>query len=130
MLLSARKLRRLCFRWPGLVVFAVVIRPSAILSTLLGPELYAQSLPEWGGTVEVDIASEPLTLRPEERVTYRIRLSEQPLSDHNGSKWWARSHVDGIVWNDGDYKGISWVPSVGWKRAAAVEGRAERPGRP
>ena len=130
MLLSARKLRRLCFRWPGLVVFAVVIRLSAILSTLLGPELYAQSPPEWGGTVEVDTASEPLTLRPEERVTYRIRLSEPPLSDHNGGKWWARSYVDGTVWNDGDYKGISWVPSVGWKRAAVVGGRAERPGRP
>lgn len=84
MLSSARGAGRFRIRWPGLVVFAAVITLSALLSTLLGPQSYAQSPPEWGGTVEVDAASEPLTLGPGERVTYRIRLSEQPLSDHNG----------------------------------------------
>ena len=115
MLSPTRVVGRFCLRWPGLVVFAVVITLSAILSTLLGPQSHAQSPPEWGGTVEVDAASEPLTLGPGETVTYRIRLSEKPLENHNGGIWWVRIHVDGTVRYDGDYNGITWIPSVGWE---------------
>ena len=115
MLSSACGAGRFRIRWPGLVVFAAVITLSAILSTLLGPQSHAQSPPEWGGTVEVDAASEPLTLGPGETVTYRIRLSEKPLENHNGGIWWVRIHVDGTVRYDGDYNGITWIPSVGWE---------------
>ena len=69
----------------------------------------------WDGTVEVDVSSEPLTLGPGERVSYRMRLSQQPLSDHNDGKWWVRIFVDGAVRMDHPYKGISWTPSVGWE---------------
>ena len=68
----------------------------------------------WSGTVEVDPAT--VTLKRGESVTYHLNLSEQPV-DHDGvpeDGWWVRIRVDGVVYSDGDYKGIRWVPSVGW----------------
>ena len=76
MLGAAPWLGRFCLRWPGLVVFAVVIALSALLSTLVGPQSQAQS-PAWGGTVEVSPST--LTIKPGETKTYRLRLTEQPV---------------------------------------------------
>ena len=86
MLGAAPWLGRFCLRWPGLVVFAVVIGLSALLSTLVGPQSHAQS-PAWGGTVEVSNVSDAefghssitLNLKPGETKTYYLRLTAQPV---------------------------------------------------
>ena len=52
----------------------------------------------------------PLSVKAGESVTYFLRLSEPPTADG----WWVMVHVDGVVWGDVGYKGLSWVPSVGW----------------
>ena len=130
MLGAAPWLGRFCLRWPGLVVFAVVIAFSALLSTLVGPQHHAQSQEpyDWGGTVEVSPST--LTIEPGKPTTYRLRLTKQPVNlDRDGnlvcdpslddpcdaSGWWVRIRVDGVVRYDGEYKGFSWVPSVGWE---------------
>ena len=80
----------------------------------------------WGGTVEVD-RNTTVTIGPGERVTYRLRLTEQPRAHPTDTQiqdgmlgspedgWWVRIRVDGVVRIDGDYEGIRWVPSVGWE---------------
>ena len=86
MLGAAPWLGRFCLRWPGLVVFAVVIALSALLSTLVGPQPQAQS-PAWGGTVEVSNVSDAefghssitLNLKPGETKRYYLRLTAQPV---------------------------------------------------
>ena len=140
MLGAAPWLGRFCLRWPGLVVFAVVIALSALLSTLVGPSHHAQSQEpyDWGGTVEVSTST--LTIKPGETKTYSLRLTEQPVnlkrdgtlvcdpSDPNlddpcdASGWWVMIRVDGVVRIVGHYppgqpedKAFSWVPSVGWE---------------
>ena len=116
MLSSSRGMGRFCLRWPGLVVFAVVIAFSALLSTLVGPQLQAQqATPGWeNGNVEVDRGS--LDIAPGKRLSYSIRLTKQPTGDG----WWVMIHVDGAVRADGEYDAngdgkidITWVPSVG-----------------
>ena len=73
------------------------------------PPADAQNDPvPWGGTVEV--RGGPLSVKAGESVTYFLRLSEPPTADG----WWVMVHVDGVVWGDAGYKGLSWVPSVGW----------------
>ena len=63
----------------------------------------------WGGKVEVRPSS--LTVTEGGRVTYEIRLTQQPAS----SGWWVRIQADGSARGGGIYGGISWVPSVGWE---------------
>ena len=130
MLGAAPWLGRFCLRWPGLVVFAVVIALSALLSTLVGPSHHAQSQEpyDWGGTVEVSTST--LTIEPGKPTTYRLRLTKQPVNlDRDGnlvcdpslddscdaSGWWVMIRVDGVVRTDGVHNGFSWVPSVGWE---------------
>ena len=130
MLGAAPWLGRFCLRWPGLVVFAVVIALSALLSTLVGPSHHAQSQEpyDWGGTVEVSTST--LTIEPGKPTTYRLRLTKQPVNlDRDGnlvcdpsldnscdaSGWWVMIRVDGVVRSDGVHNGFSWVPSVGWE---------------
>ena len=130
MLAAAPWLGRFCLRWPGLVVFAVVIALSALLSTLVGPQPHAQSQEpyNWGGTVEVSPST--LTIEPGKPTTYRLRLTKQPVNlDRDGnlvcdpilddscdaSGWWVMIRVDGVVRIDGVHNGFSWVPSVGWE---------------
>ena len=133
MLGAAPWLGRFCLRWPGLVVFAVVIALSALLSTLVGPQHHAQSQEPyvWGGTVEVSPST--LTIEPGKSTTYRLRLTKRPVnlkrdgtlvcdpSDPNlddpcdASGWWVMIRVDGVVRIDGVHNGFRWVPSVGWE---------------
>ena len=93
-----------------------------------GANSLAQETPVWGGTVEVRVdgttstSSFSLNLNAGESKTYSIRLTEQPLANQNGGKWWVRIHVNNMVMADGQYpKGekndamITWVPSVGWE---------------
>ena len=116
MLSSARGLRRFCLRWPGLVVFAVVIGLSALLSTLVGPDPHAQEItPGWeDGDIEVNTGG--LQIEKGKNLRYQLRLTKQPTGDG----WWVRIHVDGAVRMDGKYDAngdgktdITWVPSVG-----------------
>ena len=130
MLGAAPWLGRFCLRWPGLVVFAVVIALSALLSTLVGPSHHAQSQEpyDWGGTVEVSTST--LTIEPGKPMTYRLRLTKQPVNlkrdgtlvcdpasvdSCDASGWWVMIRVDDVVRIDGEYKGFRWVPSVGWE---------------
>ena len=93
-----------------------------VASGFYGATSLAQSPPEWGGTVEVDGSVSALTLRAGESVSYRIRLTEQPLADQNDGEWFVRIHVNDVVLIDGIYPPgnrddamITWVPSVGWE---------------
>ena len=88
MLSSARGLRRFCLRWPGLVVFAVVIGLSALLSTFLGPQPLAEEHYTWPGSVvvseesgedEMGSPSITLNLQPGETKTYYLRLTARPV---------------------------------------------------
>ena len=95
------------FRIRGHVVIAVL--SLAVLTGIGTPPADAQSDPvPWGGTVEV--RGGPLSVKAGESVTYFLRLSEPPTADG----WWVMVHVDGEVWGDVGYKGLSWVPTVGW----------------
>ncbi len=87
----------------------IAVLSLAVLTGIGTPPADAQSDPvPWGGTVEV--RGGPLSVKAGESVTYFLRLSEPPTADG----WWVRVHVDGVVWGDVGYKGLSWVPSVGW----------------
>ena len=99
---------RLAFRLPFLAAFAGI--PVLILITVAAPVHPQEVDVEWHGTVEVDLP-EQFIVAPGKTFVYRIRLSEEP----DGDGWWIRLHVDGEVRSDGDYKGITWVPSVGWE---------------
>ena len=130
MLGAAPWLGRFCLRWPGLVVFAVVIAFSALLSTLLGPQPHAQSqgthpTDQWvadGGTVELDKTGPyTLTIREGETASYSMQLTKRPHNqDGQNDGWWVRIIVAGSNRIDGFYDAdedgdddISWVPSVG-----------------
>ena len=98
----------LIFRCRHLWGCAVVVL--VVLYGIGAPRVHAQNNGEnlWRGTVEVSPTT--LTLRPGQSLSYRLRLTEPPTADG----WWVMVHVDGVVYFDGRYKGITWVPSVGW----------------
>ena len=103
-------------RW-RLEIIAIAL--AALLCGIEVPPVHADVQDDdhthWTGTVEVDQTT--LTLNKGGRATYRLRLTEPPIA-HNGelpAGWWVRIRVDGAVRIDGDYKGIHWVPSVGWE---------------
>ncbi len=123
MLSSARGVGRFCLRWPGLVVFAVVIAFSALLSTLVGPQSHAQSQDTnatdiWvddGGNVEASTST--LTINEGETKSYSVRLTKQP---HEGADqdWWVMIVVDGHRRPASHYPDeknpiVSWSPSIG-----------------
>ena len=99
-----------------LVVPAMLV--SALLSSTAAPRAHAQNdapIFTWPGKVKVSTST--LEIREGESATYNLWLTRQPSDDG----WWVRVHVDGFVRYDGGfdqpegYKGIRWVPSVGWQ---------------
>ncbi len=69
----------------------------------------ATSKAQWDGTVEVENST--LNFVKGQSATYRLRLSKQPTEDN----WWVRVFADGQVRAEGKYKGLEWIPSVGWE---------------
>ena len=71
------------------------------------------------GTVEVEVLTNTLNSGVRGTLTYRLRLTKQPITDG----WWVRIHVNNMVVSDGIYPPnvdredamITWVPSVGWE---------------
>ena len=90
-------------RGQRLVAFAVTL--SALLSGIAAPRVHAQTT--WG----VEVSPTTLTIDEGESLTYRLRLTEPPRADG----WWVVLRVNGSMRADGHYRGISWVPSVGWE---------------
>ena len=98
---------------------AVAILFAALQCLAVTPPARAQT--SWDGTVEVSLdgvnptsgSSVALNFNGGNSVTYWIRLSKQPDKQPSDQKWWVRIHVDGGVRAEGNYKGFSWVPSVG-----------------
>ena len=66
----------------------------------------------------VNEASTPITVNfnGSKSFTYWIKLSAPPNRDGvaDSEEWWIRIFVDGGNRIDGKFKGIRWVPSVGW----------------
>ena len=96
-------LYRRCAPRQRLVAFAVTL--SALLSGIAAPRVHAQTT--WG----VEVSPTTLSIDEGESLTYRLRLTEPPLADG----WWVVLRVNGSIRYDGHYRGISWVPSVGWE---------------
>ena len=96
-------LYRSCAPRQRLVAFAVTL--SALLSGIAAPRVHAQTT--WG----VEVSPTTLSIDEGESLTYRLRLTEPPLADG----WWVVLRVNGSMRADGHYRGISWVPSVGWE---------------
>ena len=72
---------------------------------------------DWDGRVQVKPST--LDIAPGESGTYGLRLSKPPTRNApNGNGWWIMVHADGGAadgaFPDG-YKGLSWIPSVGWE---------------
>ena len=86
---------------------AIVGALSAPLA-LCVPRAHAQD-GSWEGSVEV--STQTIDISEGDAVSYRVRLSEPPTADG----WWIVLRVDGGMRADGDYGGITWVPSVGWE---------------
>ena len=116
------------FRGRRLIVFSILL--SALLSGMAAPGARAQTEdPAWldsngnPGRVlvsrdGVNEASTPITVNfnGAKSFTYWIKLSAPPNRDGvaDSEEWWIRIFVDGVNRIDGIYKGIRWVPSVGW----------------
>ena len=96
-----------CRRRLPVLSFALAL--TGLLSAVTPPRVHAQNpTPGWDGTVEVNTTL--LEIEKGKSTSYSLRLTQAPTADG----WWVRVHVDGAVRDDGDYKGLSWVPSVGW----------------
>ena len=116
------------FRGRRLIVCAILL--SALLSGMAAPGAWAQTEdPAWidsDGNLGrilvsrdgVNEASTPITVNfnGSKSFTYWIKLSAPPNRDGvaDSEEWWIRIFVDGVNRIDGIYKGIRWVPSVGW----------------
>ena len=96
-----------CRRRLPVLSFALAL--TGLLSAVTPPRVHAQNpTPGWDGTVEVNTTL--LEIEKGKSTSYSLRLTQAPTADG----WWVRVHVDGAVRDGGDYKGLSWVPSVGW----------------
>ena len=92
------------------LVLSFTFALTALLCAVTAPRVHAQNpTPGWDGTVEVNTSS--LEIEKGKSTSYSLRLTEPPTGDG----WWIRVFADGAVRSDGNYKGLSWSPSVGWE---------------
>ena len=88
--------------------FVAIVGALFALSALCVPRAHAQD-DSWGGSVEA--STQAIDISEGKSVSYSVRLSEPPTADG----WWIVLRVDEGIRADGDYGGITWVPSVGWE---------------
>ena len=92
------------------ILFAVTL--TALLFVIGAPPAFAQvDVEDWSGTVEVRVTGKTQGLTAGDDFTYELRLTEPPTQEG----WWVRIHVDGVVYMEGIYNGLRWVPSIGWE---------------
>ena len=61
--------------------------------------------------VEVRVTGKTQGLTTGDVFTYQLRLTEPPTEEG----WWVRIRADGVVYMEGIYNGLRWVPSIGWE---------------
>ena len=94
------------------LMIPVAVTLAAFLSVIGVPPAFAQvDVEDWPGTVEVRVTGKTQGLTTGDVFTYQLRLTEPPTEDG----WWVRIRADGVVYIEGIYKGLRWVPSVGWE---------------
>ena len=92
------------------IPFAVTL--TALLFVIGAPPAFAQvDVEDWPGTVEVRVTGKTQGLTTGDVFTYELRLTEPPTEDG----WWVRIRADGVVYIEGVYNGLRWVPSVGYE---------------
>ena len=85
---------------------------AAFLSVIEVPPAFAQvDVEDWPGTVEVRVTGKTQGLTTGDVFTYQLRLTEPPTEEG----WWVRIRADGVVYMEGIYHGLRWVPSIGWE---------------
>ena len=89
-----------------------ILTLTALLPGIGTSPAFAQvDVEDWPGTVEVRVTGKTQGLTAGDVFTYQLRLTEPPTEDG----WWVRIRADGVVYIEGIYKGLRWVPSVGWE---------------
>ena len=90
----------------------VAVTLAAFLSVIGVPPAFAQvDVEDWPGTVEVRVTGKTQGLTTGDVFTYQLRLTEPPTEEG----WWVRIRADGVVYMEGIYNGLRWVPSIGWE---------------
>ena len=94
------------------LMIPVAVTLAAFLSVIGVPPAFAQvDVEDWPGTVEVRVTGKTQGLTTGDVFTYQLRLTEPPTEE----RWWVRIRADGVVYMEGIYNGLRWVPSIGWE---------------
>ena len=94
------------------LMIPVAVTLAAFLSVIGVQPAFAQVDGEdWPGTVEVRVTGKTQGLTTGDVFTYQLRLTEPPTEEG----WWVRIRADGVVYMEGIYNGLRWVPSIGWE---------------
>ena len=94
------------------LMIPVAVTLAAFLSVIGVPPAFAQvDVEDWPGTVEVRVTGKTQGLTTGDVFTYQLRLTEPPTKE----RWWVRIRADGVVYMEGIYNGLRWVPSIGWE---------------
>ena len=94
------------------LMIPVAVTLAAFLSVIGVSPAFAQvDVEDWPGTVEVRVTGKTQGLTTGDVFTYQLRLTEPPTEEG----WWVRIRADGVVYMEGIYNGLRWVPSIGWE---------------
>ena len=94
------------------LMIPVAVTLAAFLSVIGVSPAFAQvDVEDWPGTVEVRVTGKTQGLTTGNVFTYQLRLTEPPTEEG----WWVRIRADGVVYMEGIYNGLRWVPSIGWE---------------
>ena len=104
--------RRHALRSARALLLGVLV--SALPTVLAAPPVLAQ-INNWGGDVLVSDSS--ISVAPGESVTYSVRLNRKPTEtdgtalDNETVEWFAMVHINGVRYQDGEYKDLTLIPS-------------------